>query len=163
MRTSYSTILFQGFGIRVTPQVTSCIVQYRASDGKRPRETLGGSRRWPALTVAEARDLARERLGKIMGIAAHGTSVPLRLAMRRWYERQVLLNEWRPRYAVRVDALIHAYVEGGHGPRLQLSPTAIAAIDALGAKPVGAGDARGRHERRARGSAPANKIDSREN
>jgi integrase len=120
--------------VRFTPNVTSFVVQWRTRDGKKPRETLGGSRRFPGISVAEARDLARQRLGEVLGVAAHGGDAPLRLAMRAWYARQLTLNVWRPRYAVKVDAIIRSYVENEQSPRLKLTPAAITAIDNLGNK-----------------------------
>jgi hypothetical protein len=47
--------LVPGFGLRFTPNVTSFVVQWRTSEGRKPRETLGGSRRWPGISCAEAR------------------------------------------------------------------------------------------------------------
>jgi len=128
--------LVSGFGVRFTPNVTSFVVQWRTREGRKPRETLGGSRRWPRITCAEARDLARQRLGEMLGRAAHGGDVPLRLSMRSWYERQVVLNSWRPRYAHKVDAILRRYFEGDENSQAGLSPTAIAAVHALGRKPV---------------------------
>jgi len=54
--------LVTGFGVRLTPTRTSFVVQWRASRGTWPRESL--KRRWPATTVIAARDLARFRLAE---------------------------------------------------------------------------------------------------
>jgi integrase len=128
--------LVSGFAARFTPTVTSFVVQWRTKDGKKPRETLGGSRRFPKITVTEARDLARQRLGEVLGTAAHGGDASLRLAIRAWYARQITLKSWRPRYAAKVDAIVRSYVENEQTSRLKLTPAAIAAIDTLGGKAV---------------------------
>lgn len=53
-----------GFGLRVTPQgVKTWVLLYRAGRRKR-RLTLGG---YPALTVQEARELARRKLADVLG------------------------------------------------------------------------------------------------
>jgi integrase len=129
--------LVQGFGVRLTPTKTSYVVTWREPDGKRPRETLR-SARVGAVTVAQARDLARKRLSEVVGNAEHGGGVPLRLAMRTWYERQTELQTWRPRYRSKVDALIATYVEGEARERVTLTPTARAAVAELGGRPVAA-------------------------
>jgi len=51
---------FRRSGYRYTPTKASFVVQWREPDGKRPRETLRA--RVGAVTVAQARDLARKRL-----------------------------------------------------------------------------------------------------
>ncbi len=129
--------LVQGFGVRLTPTKSSYVVTWREPDGKRPRETLR-SARVGAVTVAQARDLARKRLAEVIGRAEQGAAVPLRLAMRTWFERQTELQAWRPRYRAKVDAIIATYVEGEERARGKLTPTAHAAIAELGAKPVSA-------------------------
>jgi integrase len=128
--------LVSGFGVRVTPTVKSFVVQWRTKDGKKPRETLGGSRRFPKITVSEARDLARQRLGEVLGVTSHGGNASLRLAVRAWFTRQATLNVWRPRYAAKVDSILRSYVEGEPTPRTRLSPAAMAAVTALGGKAV---------------------------
>jgi integrase len=129
--------LVQGFGVRLTPTKSSYVVTWREPDGKRPRETLR-SARVGAVTVAQARDLARKRLAEVIGNAEQGASVPLRLAMRTWYERQTELQAWRPRYRAKVDSMIATYVEGEERERGKLTAAARAAIAELGAKPVAA-------------------------
>jgi hypothetical protein len=129
--------LVRGFGIRLTPTVHCFVVQWRTKDGKKPRETIGGSRRWPKIGVNEARDLARQRLGEVLGAATHGAGVPLRLSMRTWCQRQMQLGVWRSRYAGKVDGIVRTYVENEPGDRLKLAPAAITAIDHLGNKAVG--------------------------
>jgi integrase len=128
--------LVSGFGVRFTPTVTSFVVQWRTKDGKKPRETLGGSRRFPKITVSEARDLARQRLGEVLGMASHGGHAPLRLAIRNWFSRQVQLKAWRPRYQSKVDSMIRSYFEGEPSERTKLTPVALAAIENLGSKAV---------------------------
>jgi integrase len=129
--------LVSGFGVRFTPTVTCFIAQWRTRDGKKPRETIGGSRRWPKIGVHEARDLARQRLGEVLGDSKHGEHVPLRLSMRTWCQRQMQLGAWRPRYAFKVDSIVRAYIENEPGDRLKLTPAAVTAIDHLGNKAVG--------------------------
>lgn len=126
--------LVAGFGVRFTPTQTSFVVQYRDGQGRKPRESL---KRWPACTVDEARNLARARLAEVLGLAATGGAVPLRLAARSWYERKVARSEWRPRYAAKVDAIISTYIEGVENPRVKLTPTARKAVASLGAKACG--------------------------
>jgi integrase len=128
--------LVSGFGVRFTPTVTSFVVQWRTQDGKKPRETLGGSRRFPRITVTEARDLARQRLGEVLGTASHGAHVALRLSIRTWFQRQVQLQTWRPRYQAKVDSIIRSYFEGEPSERTKLTPAAQAAIENLGGKAV---------------------------
>jgi hypothetical protein len=81
-------------------------------------------------------DLARQRLGEVLGVGSHGGSASLRLAMRAWFARQAGLNVWRPRYAEKVDSIIRSYVEGEPTARTKLSPAALAATVALGGKAV---------------------------
>jgi integrase len=126
----------QGFGVRLTPTKASYVVQWRESSAKRPRETLPA--RVGSVSCAHARDLARKRLSEVTGNAEHGGGVSLRMAMRSWYDRQCELGEWRPRYRERVDSVIAIYVEGEPRPRVNLTPTAHAAVEKLGAKPVAA-------------------------
>jgi integrase len=126
--------LLAGFGVRLTPTKSSYVVTWREPDGKRPRETIRGH--VGAVTVAQARDLARKRLSEVIGNVEHGASVPLHLAMRAWFERQTELCAWRPRYRSKVDALIATYVEGEKRERAVLTPAAKAAVAVLGAKPV---------------------------
>jgi integrase len=128
--------LVSGFGVRFTPNVTSFVVQWRTKDGKKPRETLGGSRRFPKITVIEARDLARQRLGEVLGVGSHGGDASFRVSIRAWYSRQVSLAVWRPRYAEKVDSIIRSYIEGEPTPRTKLSAVAMTATYALGGKAV---------------------------
>jgi integrase len=129
--------LVSGFGVRFTPTVTCFVVQWRTKDKKKPREAIGGSRRWPKIGVNEARDLARQRLGEVLGAASHGAGVPLRLSMRTWCQRQMQLGVWRPRYASKVDSIVRAYIENEQTERIKLTRVAITAIDNLGNKGVG--------------------------
>ncbi|MGO9935131.1 MAG: tyrosine-type recombinase/integrase [Steroidobacteraceae bacterium] len=131
--------LVTGFGVRLTPTRTSYVVQWRTSSGSRPRESL--KRRWPATSVIDARDVARHRLAETTAAAEHGADLSLRHAMRAWFERESVRRQWRPRYRAKVDATIRRYVEGLPPPdemvnRVKLTPTAKAAIDALGGKAV---------------------------
>src|SRR5690606_8028796 len=103
--------------------------------GRKPRETL---KRWPACGTEEARNLARQRLSEALGASKTGGDVPLRHAMRSWYERETLRKSWRPRYRVKVDAIISTYVEGVDNPRVKLTPTARRAIDEIGKKSTAA-------------------------
>jgi integrase len=133
--------LVSGFGVRFTPTVTSFVIQWRTKDGRKPRETLGGSRRFPRITVTEARDLARQRLGEVLGAESHGGDASLRLAIRAWFARQAALppsaeKSWRPRYAAKVDSIIRSYIEGDPTPRTYLTPAAVKAVDELGGKAV---------------------------
>jgi hypothetical protein len=126
--------LVAGFGVRLTPTKASYIVTWRESDGRRSRETIRAH--VGAVTVAQARDMARKRLGEVIGTAEQGAGVPLRMAMRNWFERQSELGVWRPRYRVRVDSTIAIYFEGEARERIKLTPSASAAIANIGAKPV---------------------------
>jgi integrase len=128
--------LVSGFGVRYTPTKASFVVQWREPSGKRPRETIRA--RVGAVSVAHARNLARKRLAEVIGNAEHGASVPLRLAMRTWFERQTELQAWRPRYRAKVDAMISTYVEGEERERINLTPSAHAAVVTLGSRPVAA-------------------------
>jgi integrase len=126
--------LLQGFGVRFTPTKTAYVIQWRESDGRKPRVTL--SELPSGTTVDDARVVARARLSKVVNLARHGGGTPLHAAMRTWFER--VSSDWRPRYREKVDAMIAAYVEGGERPRLKLTPAARAAVEALGSTPVSA-------------------------
>jgi integrase len=128
--------LLPEFGVRFTPRITSFIAEPRTSEGKRVRETLAGARRWPQVLANEGRDLCRKHLVEVLGAAAQGDELPLRLAMRAWYERQIQLDVWRPRYADKVHQIITCYIEGEPGPRVTLTQAALAAISHLGKLPV---------------------------
>jgi integrase len=125
--------LVAGFGVRFTPSATAFIVQWRDSSGAKRRETL---KRWPGCTVKDARNLARLKLSQAVASRATGADVPLRLAMRSWFERKTQVAKWRPRYRSKVDAIVSTYIEGVENPRVRLTPTAQRAIDLLGRKPV---------------------------
>lgn len=128
--------LVAGFGVRISPKATAAfVVQWRDSAGRKPRETL---KRWPACGSDEARNLARQRLSEAVGASKTGGDVPLRLAMRAWYERESLRKTWRPRYRSKVDAIISTYVEGVDNPRVKLTPTARRAVDEIGKKSTAA-------------------------
>lgn len=127
--------LLEGFGVRLTPTRAAYVVQWREPDGKRPREGL--RRFWPATSVDEARQAARARLLEVVTVVEGIAGVALRVAIRQWYERQTERDTWRPRYRQKVDALIRHFVEGEPSPRIKLSANTRAAIDTLGAKPVG--------------------------
>jgi integrase len=127
--------LVSGFGVRLTPNKTSFVVQWREHDGKKPRESLRP--RWPQLTAVKARELARQRLGEVVVLAEGAGSEPLHCSMRRWYERKTETGAWRPRYRAKVDSLIKHFVEGEASPHVRLSAGTRAAIEALGHKPVG--------------------------
>jgi integrase len=126
--------LVSGFGVRLTPTRTSFVVQWRESSNRKPRESLRPH--WPVLSVARAREMARARLGEVVATRGSAGSEPLRASIRRWYERQTLMNTWRPRYRAKVDSIVSTYFEGLENPRVRLSATAKAAIDELGHKPV---------------------------
>lgn len=128
--------LVAGFGVRFTPSMTTFVVQWRNPDGSKPRESLRP--RFPQLTTAVARDLARKRLSQVVAIADSVESQSLKLAMRGWYERKTETADWRPRYRSKVDALIRMYVEGQDTVRVRLTPTVKKFIADLGNKPVGA-------------------------
>jgi integrase len=128
--------LVQGFGVRLTPTKTTFVVQWRESASRKPRESLRPP--WPSLDVQTARDLARRRLSQVSAPSFDGVGAqPLRLAMRNWYERNITRQQWRPRYATKVDSIIRCYIEGIENPRVQLTATAKKAISELGAKSVG--------------------------
>jgi integrase len=126
--------LVSGFGVRFTPTATSFVVQWRDSEGKKPRETL--KPRWPAINVDKARDMARARLSTALGARNTGGDVSLRRAIRGWYEAQSTRETWRPRYRSKVDSIISAYVEGIENKRIKLTPVARKAIEDIGGRPV---------------------------
>jgi len=126
--------LVSGFGVRLTPNKTSFVVQWRESSSRKPRESLRPH--WPVLSVARARELARTRLGEVVATKDSAGGEALRAAMRRWYERQTELGSWRPRYRSKVDAIISTYFEGLDNPRVKLTAAAKLAIGELGPKPV---------------------------
>jgi len=127
--------LVSGFGVRFTPSATAFIVQWKDSAGKKPRKTIG---RWPAITVKDARNVARSRLSVAVASREHGADVPLKLAMRTWFARKSTVAKWRPRYVSKVDAVIGTYVELVENPRVSLTPNARRAIENLGRKSVSA-------------------------
>lgn len=126
--------LVEGFGVRLTPTRAAFVVQWREPDGKRPREGL--RKFWPATPVDVARKVARERLLQVVAPKEGTAGIPLRLAVRNWYERQVELDKWVPRYRKKVDALIRHFVEGEISDRVKVSAPTRAAITKLGDKPV---------------------------
>jgi integrase len=126
--------LVSGFGVRITPNATSFVVQWREPNGRKPRESLRP--RFPQLSAQAARDRARRRLGEVRAIADTANAQELRHAMRAWFYLKSELVSWRPRYRAKVDALIRMYVEGEGHPRKQLTPAVRRAIEELGAKPV---------------------------
>lgn len=126
--------LVSGFGVRLTPNATSFVVQWREPNGRKPRESLRP--RFPQLSTQAARDRARGRLGEVRVIADTANAQELRHAMRAWFCLKSELASWRPRYRAKVDALIRMYVEGEGHPRKPLTPAVHRAIDELGAKPV---------------------------
>jgi integrase len=126
--------LVSGFGVRLTPTKTSFVVQWRESANRKPRESLRPH--WPALTVAKARELARERLGEVVASKGSPGGEALRTAIRRWYERQTEIGSWRPRYRAKVDSIISTYFEGLENVRVKLTAAAKLAIVELGQKPV---------------------------
>jgi integrase len=127
--------LVAGFGVRFTPTVTAFVIQYRDSSGAKPRHTL---KRWPACSIEEARNLARQRLSSVLGARESGADVPLQLAIRTWYERESVRKGWRPRYRAKVDAIISTYVESVDNIRVKLTPTARRAVEAIGKRSAGA-------------------------
>lgn len=126
--------LVSGFGVRLTPNATSFVVQWREPNGRKPRESLRP--RFPQLSTQAARDRARRRLGEVRAIADTANAQELRHAMRAWFYLKSELVSWRPRYRAKVDALIRMYVEGEGHPRKHLTPAVRRAIEELGAKPV---------------------------
>jgi integrase len=127
--------LVSGFGVRITPQSTSFVVQWRESDGKKPRKSLRP--RWPQLTAVKARELARVRLGEVTVTKETAASEPLHQSVRRWYERKTETDAWRPRYRAKVDALIRHFLEGQESVHVKLTAGTRQAIADLGQKPVG--------------------------
>ena len=101
---------------------TSFVVQWRESARRKPRESLRPH--WPALSVARARELARTRLSEVIATRDTAGGEPLRIVMRRWYERQTELGAWRPRYRAKVDAIIQTYFEGLTNRRVKLTAAA---------------------------------------
>lgn len=128
--------LCPGLGVRFTPTARSFVIQWRDSSGAKPRETLRP--RFPQLLTEEARHRARQRLSEVLAAREHGADVPLRLAMRTWYEQQLKRGAWRPRYRTKVDSIIATYFEAIENKRVQLSSKARSAVEALGRKAVGA-------------------------
>jgi integrase len=128
--------LVTGFGVRVTPTAKSFVVQWRDRSGKKPRESLRP--RFPQLLTAVARDLARKRLTEVLGNSEATEARPLRVVIREWYERKSELGAWRPRYRVKVNALIAHFIEGEESVRIKLSVNTRKAIEDIGNKPVGA-------------------------
>jgi integrase len=120
--------------VRLTPTKTSFVVQWRETSSRKPRESLRPH--WPALSVARARELARTRLGEVVAIKDSAGGVALRVAIRRWYERQTEIGSWRPRYRSKVDSIISTYFEGLDNPRVKLTAAAKLAITELSQKPV---------------------------
>jgi integrase len=128
--------LVAGFGVRLTPNFTSFVVQWRAPGGKKkPRKSLRP--RWPQLTAVKARDLARKRLGEVLAYTEAAESRELRVVTREWFERKTETAAWRPRYRAKVDALIRHYIEGEDSPFVKLSAGTRKAIEELGHRSVG--------------------------
>jgi integrase len=130
--------LVSGFGVRLTParpDSATFVVQWRESENSKPRESLRPL--WPTLSVMQARDLARKRLGEVTATRGTMAAEPLRVAIRRWYERMTETQAWRPRYRAKVDALISTYIESVPNVRVKLTAAARAAVDELGCKAVG--------------------------
>ena len=125
-----------GFGVRLTPTATSFVVQWRDRSGRKPRESLRP--RFPQLSSAAARDLARRRLLEVIGTSESSETRPLRIVMREWFDRKITLDAWRPRYRQKVDALIRLYVEGEASPLVKLAESTSKAIESLGGRPVAA-------------------------
>jgi integrase len=130
--------LVTGFGVRFTPKRPNTavfVVQWRESSGRKPRESLRPH--WPMLSVAKARELARQRLSEVTALKDSAAGEPLRGAMRRWFEQQTEVRAWRPRYRIKVDSLIRHFIEGEASLRIKLTPTTVKAIEDLGARAVG--------------------------
>jgi integrase len=121
--------------VRLTPNFASFVVQWRAPNGTKPRESLRP--RWPQLSAVPARDLARKRLAQVLASAEAAESRELRTVLREWFERKTEIAAWRPRYRAKVDALIRHYVEGEESPYVKVSAGTRKAIDDLGHRPVG--------------------------
>lgn len=126
--------LVSGFGVRLTPQRVSFVVQWRDPDGRKPRESLRP--RWPQLTAVRARELARQRLSEVVVASESAAAEPLHRSLRRWFERKTELGAWRPRYRAKVDALIRHYVEGEVSVHVKLTAGTRKAIEELGHKHV---------------------------
>jgi integrase len=127
--------LVSGFGVRLTPNRASFVVQWRAADGTKPRESLRP--RWPQLSAVPARDLARKRLAEVLAYAEAAESRELRVVVRQWFERKTETATWRPRYRAKVDALVRHYIEGEESPFVKLNASTRKAIEDLGHRPVG--------------------------
>jgi integrase len=127
--------LVSGFGVRLTPNFTSFVVQWRAPNGTKPRESLRP--RWPQLAAVPARDLARKRLAQVIAYAEGAESRELRAVVREWFERKTVTANWRPKYRSKVDALIRHFIEGEHSSHVKLSAGTRKAIEELGNRPVG--------------------------
>lgn len=127
--------LVSGFGVRLTPNRASFVVQWRAPNGTKPRESLRP--RWPQLSAVPARDLARKRLAEVLAYAESAESRELRVVVREWFERKTETAAWRPRYRSKVDALIRHYIEGEESPYVKLAAGTRKAIEELGHRPVG--------------------------
>jgi integrase len=127
--------LVSGFGVRLTPRFASFVVQWRAPDGTKPRESLRP--RWPQLSAVPARDLARKRLAEVLAFAESAESRELHVVVREWFERKTETATWRPRYRAKVDALIRHFIEGEASPFVKLSANTRKAIEELGHRPVG--------------------------
>jgi integrase len=128
--------LVAGFGVRLTPTAAAFVIQWRETGGKKPRETFRP--RWPQLTVSDARARARSRLSEVTTSREKGADVPLRVAMRSWYELHTTRGTWRPRYRMKIDSIISTYVEGIPNPRVKLSRSAADAIADLSKRSIGA-------------------------
>jgi integrase len=130
--------LVAGFGVRLTParpDSATFVVQWRESENSKPRESLRPL--WPTLSVMQAREAARKRLGEVTATRGSAASESLRVAIRRWYERMTETQAWRPRYRAKVDALISTYIESVPNVRVKLTASARSAVDELGRKSVG--------------------------
>jgi integrase len=127
--------LVAGFGVRLTPNRTSFVVQWREPSGKKPRESLRP--RWPQLEAVQARELARKRLSQMLASGETADARELRLVIREWFERKTETAAWRPRYRAKVDALIRLYIESQQSSHVKVSASTRAAIDELGHRPVG--------------------------
>lgn len=126
--------LVAGFGVRLTPNRTTFVVQWREHTGRKPRESLRP--RWPQLEAVKARELARKRLAQVLATSDAPERRALRAVMREWFERRTELGTWRPRYRAKVDALIRHYIEGEKSTHVKLSESTRKAIESLGLQPV---------------------------